>query len=162
MEVEPKKSPLEEQRERLTIQLLKKEVKGDVVKSAIIPVGSLIVALLGVLSGFITQYYSSQTTIQGTVVNLQHKGYANILTTLDSAFYAKQENRLQALHVDKFRQAYYEVELFISREMREQIFNEVEQLVSMLIDQKVMAEEDIAQFANARNKFREHLQDSLW
>lgn len=159
--VDPIREKLEYEKEQLVKKLLEKQVKGDIVKGLIIPVGSLIVALLGVLSGVYAQYIGSQATIQAATISTQQTGYAKIITALDSALYAKQENRLQAIHLDNFRQAYYELELLIPAEMREPILEELEQLVAfLLIDEKV-TDEFVVQFTDARRSFRYHLQKAL-
>ena len=83
--IDPEKEKLEYEKEQLIKKLLEKQVKGDIVKGLIIPVGSLIVALLGVLSGVYAQYIGSQATIQAATISAQQTGYARIITALDSA-----------------------------------------------------------------------------
>ena len=59
MENLPIKEKIELERHELAQKLLQNQLKGNPIKEYIIPLGSLLVALLGVLSGVYAQYIAS-------------------------------------------------------------------------------------------------------
>lgn len=159
--LEEKLKLAEYEKEQLIKKLLEKQLRGDIVKGLIIPVGSLIVALLGVLSGVYSQYIGSQATIQAATLSSQQTGYAKLITALDTALYAKKENQLMTSHIDKFRQAYYELELMIKPDVRDQFMDELEQLTSFLLLDQEVTNEYMNKFNTARQAFRSNLQNAL-
>lgn len=145
----------------ITKKFLERQLKGNPVKEYMIPLGSLLVALLGVLSGVYAQYIGAQATLRAATIATKQTGYSKLLTTLDSALDEKQRGTLQTKHVDDIRQAYYDVELFIPPARREAILSNVEDLIKVLSAESPTRPENIQQYVNGRRALRESLQAAL-
>src|SRR5262245_52848143 len=63
-----KRTQLEVEKHELTRRLIEAQLKGNPVKDYFIPLGSLLVALLGVLSGVYAQYIGSQATVRAATI----------------------------------------------------------------------------------------------
>jgi len=161
MENLPIKDRIEIEREELVKKVLQNQLKGDPVKEYFIPLGSLVVALLGVLSGVYAQYIASQATIRAATVTAKQTGYSKILTNLDAAQYEKQRGTLESKHLDNIRQAYYEVELLIPEDRREAVLANVEESVKLLSNYSQDQPGYFEQYANTRRLLRQSLQQAL-
>ncbi|MDX6501595.1 MAG: hypothetical protein QOG23_4855 [Blastocatellia bacterium] len=146
---------------QLTKKFIEKQLKGDPIKEYMIPLGSLLVALLGVLSGVYAQYIGAQATLRVAAITTRQTGYSKVLTALDTAQDAKQRGTLQSKHLDDLRQAYYDVELFVPQARREAILGNVEELIKLMSAESPAKPENIQQYINARRALRQSLQEVL-
>jgi len=152
---------LEVERHELTKRLIENQLKGNPVKEYLIPLGSLLVALLGVLSGVYAQYIGSQATLRAATITAKQTAYAKILTNLDAALYAKQQGTLASSHLDNLRQAYYDIELLLPESRRESILGNVEELIKFLSGVASTQPEYVKQYVEARRNLRQSLQQAL-
>lgn len=159
--LEAEEHELKVEQHQLTKTFLEKQLKGNPVKEYFIPLGSLLVALLGVMSGVYAQYIASQATLRAATITAKQNGYSKILTTLDAALYEKQQGTLQSKHLDNLRQAYYEVELLIPEARREATLGNVEELIKFLSAGSPSQPEYVQQYVNARRALRQSLQQAL-
>src|ERR1044071_5527478 len=90
METDAPRDELEIKQRELTNRFIEKQLKGDRVKEYIIPLGSLLVAFLGVLSGVFAQYLGSQAALRAGTITAKQSGYSKILTNLDAALEKKR------------------------------------------------------------------------
>jgi predicted esterase YcpF (UPF0227 family) len=157
----PTRDRIELERHQLTQKLLQNQLKGNPIKEYIIPLGSLLVALLGVLSGVYAQYIASQATIRAATVTASQTGYSKILTNLDAALYEKQRGTLESKHLDNIRQAYYEVELLIPEDRRETVLRNVEESIKLISNSSQDQPGYLEQYANTRRLLRQSLQQAL-
>jgi uncharacterized membrane protein YccC len=156
----PIKDEIEIERHELTKKLIQNQLKGNPIKEYLIPLGSLLVAFLGVWSGVYAQYLASQATIRAAALNAQQSGYSKLLTALDVAQNEKLHGSLQNQHLHNIRQAYYDIELFIPESRREETLRNIEDLIRHL-SVGAPGEPGLQEYLNARRKLRTSLQQSF-
>ncbi|MBW1855274.1 MAG: hypothetical protein JRJ00_11455 [Deltaproteobacteria bacterium] len=145
----------------LEARLIEKHLKGNPVKDYLIPLGSILVALVGVLSGVYAQYISSNATYEAATISAKQVGYAKVITALDSALYAKQEGTITNKHMDEIRERYYEIELLVPSPERNSNLELLEKAISFIRHFDVSDKNSTVEFTELRREVRMQLQRSL-
>jgi len=153
--------------QELIRKLLEKDAKGNIVKDNIVPIGTLIIALLAVLSALYGQYLASETSLVTATIRSKQVGYAKLITTIDSAGYAAIRDDPIVPSMESVREAYYSIELLVPKEERDKLLRQLEDTIAHLepIKQEHVNEEikiDLfVKFNKYKDSFRESLQHAL-